>query len=149
MSFLETNRKRTNLSEKSYERRSSSDPEWAELKRKVDARDKRCCQFEKCLSAKEFYMLKKGTPLNVDRAHIFSAAHFPDLIYEPKNVITLKRYIHRRMDDYESPLNGRPLGVNEHFYWWYRILMKRPIEYDSNTDYELELRKIIWPKDSI
>ena len=120
-------------------RRSSDDPKWVETKKIVDKRDKRQCQFERCLTAKESYQLEKGSPVTLDRAHILSAANYPDQIYNPKNVITLKRFIHRRMDDYQCPLTGSPVNKNLHFFWWYRILKKSTELYNDNTDYELEL----------
>jgi len=121
-------------------RRSSTDEEWQKVKKLVDQRDKRSCQFIKCLSAKEAHQLQNGSPTTLDRAHIFSAANFPDLVYNPKNVITLKRFIHMRMDNYQSPINGDPIELNEHWYWWYRIFNKTICEYKPELDYEVLLK---------
>lgn len=124
-------------------RRSSDDPQWIETKKIIDKRDKRCCQFERCLSAKEFYQLQKGSPTTLDRAHIFGAAAHLELIYNPKNIITLRRFIHRRMDDYQNPLNGETIDIKEHFYWWYRIKNHKVADYDPEIDYELLLQQEI------
>jgi len=122
-------------------RRSSDDPCWIETKKLVDKRDKKACQFDKCLTAKEFHQLKTGSPITLDRAHILSAANFPDQIYNVKNVITLRRFIHRRMDDYQCPLSGSPIKLNLHYYWWWRILNRAVEKYSESTDYEELLLK--------
>jgi len=124
-------------------RRDSKDPEWIKCKSAVDKRDKRQCQFERCLSAKEYHQLRRGSPSSLDRAHILSAASRPDKIYNPNNVITLKRYIHRRMDDWQCPLTGEPADANTHFWWWKRIKTHSMEAYDPYIDYELELLGII------
>jgi hypothetical protein len=126
-------------------KRSSSDEKWQRVKCVIDKRDNRSCQFEKCLSAKEAYMLKVNGPKTLDRCHIFSAGSHPELIYNSKNVITLKRFIHHRLDSYKCPLTGEPLDANETHYWWHRILLRKVTDYDSNIDYELLLLNEIAP----
>jgi len=123
--------------------RSSDDPKWCETKKIVDKRDKRTCQFERCLSAKEFYQVVSGSPKTLDRAHILAASAHPEHLYNIKNVITLRRFIHQRMDEFRSPLNGQPIELNEHFWWWLRILQRKYIEYDVTKDYELLLMQEI------
>jgi len=120
-------------------RRASEDIEWQNTKKLVDRRDKKSCQFEKCLSAKEFHQLIKGSPITLDRAHIFSASNHPELIYNPKNVITLRRFLHRRLDDYKNPINEQPLSYEENRYWWWRIKNHKIEKYDPEIDYELLL----------
>jgi len=117
-------------------RRSSDDPKWAETKKIVDKRDRRQCQFEKCLSLKESYQLKIDGPTVLDRAHIFAASARPDQIYNPKNVITLRRFIHQRMDGYKNPITGDPIDYNETMFWWHRILKKFVDDYEPDVDYE-------------
>jgi len=117
--------------------RSSSDPKWKITKDIVDKRDKRSCRFERCISAKEYNQLIQGSPKTLDRAHIFAASAHPELLYNPNNVITLRRFIHRRMDDFTNPLNGESISLQEHWYWWYRIYTHKIIKFDENTDYEL------------
>jgi len=117
-------------------RRSADDPKWLATKSIVDKRDKRSCQFARCLSAKEAHQLISGIPTTLDRAHIFSAANYPDMIYNAKNVITLRRFIHRRLDDYQCPLTGQTTSIQEHYWWWYRIVTHQMIKYDETIDYE-------------
>ena len=124
-------------------RRSSDDPLWVEAKKQIDKRDKHQCQFERCLTAKEFHQLRPGSPKNLDRAHIFSAANFPNLLYTLKNVITLRRYIHQRMDDYQCPLTGDPIEINQHYWWWIRILNHSTEAYNELIDYEELLKTAI------
>ena len=126
-----------------HNRRGKNDIYWENCKQQVDKRDKRTCQFIRCLLAKEAYSLKTGSPAILDRAHIFAASSHPNLIYNVNNVITLSRYIHRRMDDYQDPLTGDPIDVNTHYYWWLRIKTHKFVEYDADTDYEQELTRII------
>lgn len=126
-----------------YGRRSSNDPEWQKCKEIVRSRDKGRCQFYKCLSAVEAYSIKAGTQHEIDPAHIFPASHEPELIYNPDNVISLERWVHRRMDDYKNPLNGDNIDLNEHYYWWYRIFMRKYFAYDESIDYKDILYKKI------
>lgn len=126
--------KKTN--KKAIGRRSSLDPEWQECKEAVRKRDKGRCQFQFCISIKESFELKTGTQKKLDPAHILSAGSNPELIYNPDNVVTLQRYIHRRMDNYENPLTGESISVNEHYYWWWRIKNHKIAEYDESITYK-------------
>ena len=125
-----------------FERRGPNDPYWAETKRIVTKRDK-TCKFLKCLSMQEYYSLVRGSPNQIDHAHIFSASSHPDKIYWTDNVVLLTRFVHRRMDDYKNPLNGENISENEHYYWWYRIKQSIVEEYDENIDYEELLLRVI------
>lgn len=127
-----------------YGRRSKDDQKWKEVKDFVYKRDKSSCQFLKCLSMKEFYQLKKGVESKIDPAHIFSAASEPSQIYNPKNIICLTRFIHRRMDNYQSPLTGEDIDLNEHYYWWWRIYKHSIESYDKNKDYKKQLKDEIF-----
>lgn len=118
-------------------RRSSEDPKWTECKEQVRKRDKGRCQFQFCISLKEAYLLKDGSQKALDPAHVISASVDPTIIYNPKNVVTLQRFIHRRMDNFQNPLTGEDLNShNEHWYWWWRITQHKSINYDENTDYK-------------
>lgn len=134
MMSIENIGKKTN--KRAIGRRSSVDPEWQKCKEIVRKRDKGRCQFQYCISIKESFELKAGTQKELDPAHILSAGSNPELIYNPDNVITLQRYIHRRMDNYENPLNGKSVSVNEHYYWWWRIKNHKIAEYDENITYK-------------
>jgi hypothetical protein len=98
----------------------------------------------RCLSAKEANQLREGTPRTIDRAHIFSAASYPKLIYNVNNIVSLHRYIHQRMDEYRNPLTGEQISdMNFHFYWWWRIKNAKVEDYTSDLDYEDLLRNEI------
>lgn len=112
------------------------DPKWENCKQIVDKRDKRQCQLLKCLSVTEFHQLKDGTPKTADRCHIFCRSVYPKLIYNSNNIITLSRFIHRRMDDYCDPISGENIDSHYHYYWWYRIYFHLIEKYDSEKDYE-------------
>lgn len=126
-----------------FSRRGKDDPYWKECKDIVDKRDKKRCRFLACISAKEYYMMKGEGQSQIDHAHIFSASSEPSLIYEPKNVVCLTRFIHRRMDDFKNPLTGKPVELNEHYYWWYRIFTARIFDFDVNINYEKLLKQEI------
>jgi hypothetical protein len=126
-----------------YARRSSADPKWKHVKELVDKRDHHQCRFMRCLSVKESFQLIKGQEHTIDRAHIFAASASPTLIYNVNNVVTLTRFIHRRMDEYKSPLTGDAIDINEHYYWWHRIKNSLIEDFDPETDYELLLKQQI------
>lgn len=114
-----------------------NEEQWQKTKNIVDKRDKRSCQFLKCLTLTEASLLKRGQELSKDRCHIFSRSSRPDLKYNPDNIITLCRFIHRRMDNYQDPITGQTnMDINYHFYWWWRIKNKKREKYNSSIDYE-------------
>lgn len=128
-----------------YGRRTSADPEWKKCKEEVRKRDHGRCVFQECLSVQEAYQLKVDGPTACDAAHIFSASQEPSQIYNPKNVVTLQRFIHRRMDSYKNPVTGADLdGINEHYYWWWRIFKKTVATYDPDFDYKNALKQEIF-----
>lgn len=87
--------------------------------------------------------MKFGSEKSMDRAHIFAASARPDLIYVVNNIVTLTRFIHKRMDNFLSPVTGNNITREEHYYWWWRILTKSLEKYDEDIDYEqLLLEKI-------
>ena len=126
-----------------FQRRSSNDPQWSQTKMLVDKRDHKLCRLMRCITVVESKLLKVGSPKTIDRCHIFKASVFIDHIYNIKNIVSLQRYIHHRMDNYENPLDGTPIDLNETWYWWYRIYMTNTEKYDKDIDYELILRKEI------
>lgn len=117
-------------------KRSSNDIEWKNVCDIVDKRDKKSCQFLNCLSAQEYHKIKGPLITIKDRAHIFSVSSHPELIYNPKNIITLQRTFHQRMDEYCSPLDNSNIDINMHYWWWLRIFSKQYSKYDPSIDYE-------------
>lgn len=125
-------------------RRSFEDEEWQACKKVVRERDKGKCRFKSCLSVTEFYQIKPGTPANLDPAHVIPVSEDSKIMYNPRNVVTLTRFIHRRMDDYKSPLTGEDITKNEHYYWWWRILENKVACYDENVDYKALVLEYIY-----
>ena len=117
-------------------RRTAMDEKWMQTKREVFKRDGGRCRFEDCLTAAEAYSLVPGVCETLDPAHVISVSDDVTQTYNPKNVITLRRFIHRRMDAYQNPLNGRSITANEHYWWWWRIITRRTDVYDELTDYK-------------
>lgn len=125
-------------------RRDGDDAEWKKCKEQVDRLCRKRDVFQFCISAKESYLLKPGNEKQLDHAHIYSASAYPDQIYNPKNVVLLSRYIHRRMDDYKNPLTGEPVDLNEHYYWWWRIAARKIADYNPDENYDILLRQLIF-----
>lgn len=117
-------------------RRSFEDPKWIACKKEVAKRDKGLCQFQFCISLVEANQLVVGNQKQLDPAHVIAASDDAENIYNPKNVVTLQRYIHRRMDDYQNPLNCESITKNEHYYWWWRIITHKVEKYNDNVDYK-------------
>jgi len=115
----------------SIKRRSNDDAEWARVREFVLRRDGRACRLLKCLSPLEAKLYVGDNERGVDPAHVFSAASRPDLLYNAENVVCLRRTVHRRMDEYRSPIDGSHISLEMHWYWWYRILCGRVLPIDE------------------
>jgi hypothetical protein len=109
---------------------------WEKVKKEVDLRDKRQCQLARCLSISESHQLKIDGPKIIDRCHIYSRSSYPELIYNKNNIVTLSRYIHRRMDDFKDPIYGNNISIEEHFYWWWRIKNHKIEKFNEEINYE-------------
>jgi hypothetical protein len=116
---------------------------WEKVKKEVDLRDKRQCQLMRCLSISEYHQIKVCGPITIDRCHIFSRSSHPELIYNKNNIISLQRFIHRRMDDFKDPIYGNTIDINLHFYWWWRIKNHKIEAFNNELDYEEFLIKEI------
>jgi 5-methylcytosine-specific restriction endonuclease McrA len=122
-------------------KKQEEDPRWTTVKKEVDLRDKHQCQFQRCISVTESHQLLSVGPKSIDRCHIFSRSSYPKLIYNKNNIISLSRYIHERMDNYRSPLNGDFIDENVHWYWWWRIFNHKIEKYNEEIIYEEILYK--------
>lgn len=117
-------------------RRTAEDAQWTAAKKEVAARDGKRCRLEKCLSCVEAAQLIQGVCSILDPAHVIPVSEDPTQVYNTRNIVSLRRFIHRRMDAFQNPLTGQPISKNEHYYWWWRILEARIAEYDPATDYK-------------
>jgi hypothetical protein len=71
----------------------------------------------------------------IDHAHVFEVGSHPEHYIKTNNVYLLCRGAHRRMDDFQNPLTGKPIDKNEHFYWWWRIMNSSTEPYEEDIDY--------------
>lgn len=106
-------------------KRSSQDPKWVELKKKVRKRDK-SCRLMKILSAKEMILLAKHAPraqlMTCDTAHCFGVGPYPHMCYNIENTVLLNRFSHECLDSFKSPVTGEKIEEREVELWWGRIL---------------------------
>lgn len=101
------------------------DEKWEMVKEEVYKRDGGKCQLIPKLTAGELTVfLEKSGDLRyiIDPAHIFRKGAYPQLKYDPENVILLNRYSHSMIDTYRNPVTGEPLTQTEHQKWWMRIV---------------------------
>lgn len=106
-------------------RRGPNDLQWKEARESVRKRDK-ICQCCKLLTPGEF-VLKKRCGLTsqskiLDAAHIKPVSLYPQLTYDINNIRLLCRDCHRCIDNFLSPVDGKPLSTEEHEAWWERII---------------------------
>ena len=123
-------------------RRTKDDAEWQNLKNKCKIRDSgqcRCCgillaseQNER--QSQSDFSLQMTVPTDV--AHIEPVSLHLDKTYDLNNVVFLCRWCHSHIDNFYSPVNGRQLDKNEHWYWWVRVRYKKTFSYDKDIDYE-------------
>jgi hypothetical protein len=123
-------------------RRSSDDPLWKKLREDLRKRDP-ICRVLRCLTMTEAKGLKVPAGGRLDAAHMFAASHYPELIYDMKNVYRISHQFHANLDDYRDPLTGDVLDKNEWAWWWTRIANCSQVKYDPETNYEDEMRKIV------
>lgn len=131
--------------------RSSEDAEWQNVKKAVKARDYacRCCS---CMTASEKQEQAKHAPKNMlvpsDCAHSAFATFstHPETRYNPEHIFLLCRYCHSNIDSHHSPVDGSTIknGMNEEWYWWWRIRSCKNEAFDKSKDYE-QLYKDVKP----
>ena len=115
-------------------RRSKDDIEWSRLREVLRKRDK-YCRLTECLTIRESKLIKEVGG-RLDCAHLFSAANYPELIYEKRNVYRINSTSHRMLDEFKDPVTGEFLDRNKHQWWWWRVSRKTTEPYDPETNYE-------------
>ena len=104
------------------------DEQWEEVRRLVRERDEGCCRFVKILSVGESksahdkgVAIYEGT-LGSDTAHVIRRSQSSRLYYDPRNLVTLQRIVHQRLDTYRNPLTGKSATREETDTWWKRLV---------------------------
>lgn len=123
------------------------DEKWQVIKEKEFKRDNYQCQLLKKLNYSEKKIFEENTPKtqreNLDPAHILRKSQYPCYYYNTKNIITLNRASHNRLDHNQDPLTGRQISRNEVELWWKRIIGKSRKEFLSNLEEDLDRLNII------
>jgi len=98
------------------------DENWEKVKNIVYERDNYECQLMKKLSQFDNNQILKnggGDLVSIfDPAHIFGKGAFPELKYDPDNVIVLNRYSHSMLDQHHHPITGVAINKEEHSAFW-------------------------------
>lgn len=124
-----------------FHRRSASDLDWQETKRKVRERDKCRCRLCQVLTTPEYKESwdncdVKGLFKPTDCAHVDAVSIAPSEVYNIDNIFFLCRRHHSSIDNLINPVTNTHMSPEERWYWWWRIKMRRTDKYDENIDYE-------------
>ena len=79
-------------------------------------------------------------PYPVDHAHVFEVSAYPGYYTNDDNVYLVCRGAHRRLDDWQDPVTGKPSDKSTHWYWWWRVINASTAKYDEGFDYEDAVR---------
>jgi len=108
------------------------DENWEAVRQRVVDRDKGKCRLCECLSLEEWSVaqevLKNSYPNNLDCAHVLGKGAHPKLKYVDRNVVSLYRVFHNRLDECKHPLTGKPMDRTVIDFWWKRIIGKAEFE---------------------
>lgn len=102
------------------------DMELLKIYSEVDQRDSYECQ----LLAKYPYAFQvidyvwDGLLQQIDHAHVFGKGSYPELKYDPDNIVLLNRYSHSNIDQYRDPIIGDQITKEEREKWWIKIIGK-------------------------
>jgi hypothetical protein len=92
-------------------------------------RDKSRCRLMGILTYAEMReLINNSIPLllhKLDCAHVFGKNAYPKMRYVIDNVVLLNRVSHGWLDVGKSPINGKPITVEEKQAWWERIVGKK------------------------
>ena len=58
----------------------------------------------------------------LDHAHIFPVSLYPEIMYDPDNVVLLNRYSHHNLDDCKHPVTGEQIEKEEWDLYWKKII---------------------------
>lgn len=101
------------------------DLKWEHLRYDILNRDRNECRYMQILSYDEYMELKiKGGSFTkqIDIAHVLSRGAYPQLKYEPENLVALNRYSHSMLDQNKHPIYGTPITYDRKMEIWVDIL---------------------------
>lgn len=111
-------------------RRDKEDIKWQEVKKKVRQLDHNRCCLCSCLTVKELEERKKSNYCYqsfsiIDPAHYKAVSLDPKHMYDENNIYCLCRSCHESLDHMYSPINGKPIKLEEIEAYWKRIIDTR------------------------
>jgi len=112
------------------------DERWGAVREEIFTRDGHRCRLKSILSIQELRLFKEhdGYFMNtLDGAHVIARSISKNLYYEPRNIITLDRVFHSRLDFNKCPLTGKGITRQEKEWWWIRIIGREEWEWLNNN----------------
>ena len=107
-------------------KRDKDDKEWQNVKKFVFERDKNKCRFMSIIPAKDASKIRKIAPSTMlrvlDPAHVIAVGVCSHLVYEPRNIVTLCRWVHECLDNCKSPITGNMISKEERDSYWIKIV---------------------------
>lgn len=106
-----------------FERMIQKDDRWEKTKILVSKRDNNKCQIWEILTQKEqTYILDKYLDdyiyhKDIDHAHIKNKGSYPELKYDPDNVVLVRRLFHSLLDQLKHPVYRTPITSQERENW--------------------------------
>jgi hypothetical protein len=114
---------------KNVSRKIGRDEQWVETREEafnIYGRECLLIRALKDIKAHEYvkWIKKSSAGLHkiIDPAHVFSRGAYPQLKYDPENVVPLNRYSHSCLDQMRNPINGAQITKEEQIGWWKFII---------------------------
>lgn len=108
------------------ERLSKEDPQWTEVKSKLNLTE---CYFKKYLEKngliEDLHNLYKNAGILlsiIDPAHVFGRGSYPHMKYDLNNIVPLNRYTHSCLDQNRHPITGKSISHEEVRSFWILIV---------------------------
>jgi hypothetical protein len=99
------------------------------IRQECQKRDRNRCRLMGILTYNEMReLVNNSIPLllhKLDCAHVFGKNAYPKMRFIVDNVVLLNRVSHGWLDVGKSPINGKPITVEEKRIWWERIVGKK------------------------
>lgn len=97
------------------------DERWERVKAEVFERDEHNCRIQS--------LLGHYSSLPVDPAHVIRRSQSKKLYYDKRNIVSLSRLYHTRLDSYLDPLTGKSITREEADSWWKKIVGQETWDY--------------------
>ena len=101
------------------------DVRWEGVRQLVLNRDDYECRLMNIIDYDDYITLKTKGGLytkTLDIAHVLSRGTYPQLKYEPDNLVALNRYSHSMIDGSRHPVSGEPISHERTLELWVDIM---------------------------